>query len=138
MARKTSATFVVNIMDTFGLDLTDRNQFISSLVRFDEQGFAAYVQYVDELMATEFYDPSADAVTSLRPSMPLKAWNLLTYFLSRLKKAFCRTKMPTSTKSDGFFTSLSAVRKNNSISSTSVPALASLPNSHASFGTSTR
>ena len=53
----------VTIMDTFGLDQADRSQFISGLVRFDEQRLAAYVQYVDELMATEFYDPSADAVT---------------------------------------------------------------------------
>lgn len=53
----------VAIMDTFGLDQTDRSQFIGSSVRFDGQGLAAYVRHVDELMATEFYDPSADAVT---------------------------------------------------------------------------
>ncbi len=52
-----------NIMQTFGFDATDRAQFISSLVRFDGLGLANYLRYIDELLATNFYDPNADAVT---------------------------------------------------------------------------
>ncbi len=50
-------------MDTFALDTTDRAQFISSLVRFDDAGLTAYITHVDELLSTNFYDPAADAMT---------------------------------------------------------------------------
>lgn len=53
----------VNIMDIFGLDQAERSQFIGGLVRFDDEGLAAYMRHVDELMTTDFYDAAADAVT---------------------------------------------------------------------------
>lgn len=52
-----------HIMEKFGLDTTERTQFIGSLIRFDELGMKAYLAHLDELLATNFYDPSADAVT---------------------------------------------------------------------------
>jgi superfamily I DNA/RNA helicase len=60
-----------HIIETFQLGanqparVRDLNQFMSSLVRFDERGLDAYLQHLDQIAEQDFYDPQANAVTLL-------------------------------------------------------------------------
>lgn len=51
------------IIDQFGFSKNHTQEFISPLLRFDDQDLTAYSRYVDALEEANFYDPTADMVT---------------------------------------------------------------------------
>lgn len=51
------------IAATFGLEPKHMNAFTSTLIRFEQRGLQAYADYIDSLTGSNFYDPTADAVT---------------------------------------------------------------------------